>query len=199
MSWISGELIINDLSKKELNKAYAQIGTSVRHNSDLEEFPNMGDCINEIKLLDNTIYGDVDQARDHINDKYDSWSRKYNVAVAFKDTSKAKSTIKIINLEQRIDKEREKLDSYKNAHSVNNYKAKLVGCPKCGSKINKDYVHRDRCPLCGQDLRSRTTIKTINRYNSKIKELEKQVKEEKSKQNKKLPTKYLVCYEEYVG
>lgn len=199
MSWVNGEIIINDLSKKELNIAYAKIRASVRHEADLEEFPNIGDYINEIKLLNNTVYNDVDSARNFIQSKYSVWKRKYSAVVAFKDTSKAKTTSKIINLEQRIEKEKEKLDNYKNAHSVNNYKAKLVGCPKCGSKINKDYIRGDRCPLCGQDLRSITTIETIKRYRLKIKELEKQVKEEKSKQSKKLPTKYLVCYEEYIG
>lgn len=40
MSWVNGEIIINDLSKKELNIAYAKIRASVRHEADLEEFPN---------------------------------------------------------------------------------------------------------------------------------------------------------------
>ena len=42
MSWIGGSFVINDLSKKELNRAYLHIDRRVKSNSDLVEFPSAG-------------------------------------------------------------------------------------------------------------------------------------------------------------
>ena len=41
MSWIGGSVVINDASKRELERAEAIITSHVRHNADLEEFPHM--------------------------------------------------------------------------------------------------------------------------------------------------------------
>ena len=41
MSWIGGSVVINDASKRELERAEAIITSHVRHNQILEEFPHM--------------------------------------------------------------------------------------------------------------------------------------------------------------
>lgn len=200
MSWIGGEIILNNLGKKEIQKAYDIIRSDVRHNADLEEFPNMGNSLLSIKhICKNKIFNDRDSAVEYIDEISSNWYRKYQPCVAFYDTSKAVRSKKIIGLETRLQKEKEKMNDYKAAHQIINYKAKLVTCSKCGSKINKIYIKDDRCPLCNHNLQSKTTKDTIERYTKKIEELKKAIKDEKIKNKKKLPVKYVLVFTEYCG
>lgn len=48
MSWIRGEFVIDSISQQSLAKARAEIVDRVRHNTDLEEFSNMGEDIGNI-------------------------------------------------------------------------------------------------------------------------------------------------------
>ena len=96
-----------------------------------------------------------------------------------------------------------KLLEYYRKTNVKNFKAKLVTCPTCESKINKEYINNCTCPLCRTDLRSETTKKTIERYESNIEKLEEEIKKENKKLIKKVkdkaPIKYLLLFEEYCG
>ena len=134
-----------------------------------------------------------------------NWERKYNPIVAFRDVDlkNIKKTKKIENLELRKENENEKLLEYYHKTDVKNFKAKLVTCPTCESKINKEYINNCTCPLCRTDLRSETTKKTIERYESNIEKLEEEIKKENKKLIKKVkdkaPIKYLLLFEEYCG
>ena len=77
-----------------------------------------------------------------------------------------------------------------------NHKSKFVGCPRCGSRLNRKSINNDKCPLCGQDISSSTVKKTIKRYKNNIKEMEKELRKEKEKLSYKAKTKYLFLYEE---
>ena len=199
MSWVRGELIIENTLKKSIDKAKNIIRMDVRSLADLEEFPNMGDYIMPIKIITNNVFDSVEDARDYCYDNYAKWGRNYNVMVAFRDRLSAKETKKIKDLKNRIDLEEKKKIKYANSHAINTFKSKLIGCPNCGSKINKEYIKRDKCPICNNDLRSKTTIETIARYESKIKDLKKKIKDEEKKQSDNFPIKYLIVYEEYIG
>lgn len=199
MSWIGGVLILENNNKKSLSHAYADISSEVRHNADLEEFPNMGENVFPIKQLTSNVFDSEEDAEEYCNSKSHLWARNYNVMVPFRDTSCAKNTKRIQTLEERKNKEIEKLTEYQKTHSIASFKSKLITCPKCESKINKNYIHNDICPLCRTDLRSDTTKTTLARYKSKIKKLEKEIVQEKAKQKEKLPIHYLVMYEEYIG
>lgn len=203
MSWLNGELILNGMSKKDLAYAHDYIRSSVRNNGDTREFSNLGDEQRPIKKMSERIfdcYEDADSYLDTFN-----WERKYNPIVAFRDVDlkNIKKTKKIENLELRKEKENEKLLEYYRKTDVKNFKAKLITCPKCESKINKDYINNCICPLCKTDLRSETTKKTIERYESNIEKLEEEIKKENKKLIKKVkdkaPIKYLLLFEEYCG
>lgn len=199
MSWIRGVLILEKNDKKSLSHAYADISSEVRHNADLEEFPNMGEDIFPIKELTNTVFDSEIDAEEYCISKGHIWARNYNVIVAFRDTSCAKNTKRIQTLEERKNKEIVKLNEYTKSHSISSFKSKLITCPNCESKINKNYIHNDICPLCRTDLRSDTTKTTLARYKSNIKKLEKEIAQEKAKHKEKLPIHYLVMFEEYIG
>lgn len=86
---------------------------------------------------------------------------------------------KYISLETRLSKEIEKKNTYEKAHAVASFKAKLVGCECCESKINKGYLKKSNlCPVCGSDLRSKTTLETLDRYEKNISQLSREIKEE---------------------
>ena len=200
MSWLGGTLVINNKNQKTMKKAMEDISSAVRHEADLEEFPNMGLHIMKIRdIHPRKVFADFDAAERYCMNEFTSWMRNYNVVVAFFDTSCVKTTKRLSSLKERMDRETDKMNTYAIEHSVSEFKASYVSCPKCGSKINKDYISYDRCPLCKTDLRSETTKKTIARYRDNIIQLKKQIKDEEQKQKDKLPVRYLVAYCEYTG
>lgn len=200
MSWISGEFVINDMTEKTLKKAYSSLSSAVRHNADLEEFPYMGTDIMKIKPFHKgKIYGSQEEASKALRESYASWAREYNVAAAFYDTSAAKETKRIKTLKERLEREHQKLNDYIKKNDCKNFKAKLITCPKCESKINKKYILRNMCPLCKHDLRSKTVIETTQRYQNNIQKLSDEICQENLKQKEKLPVRYLVGYCEHIG
>jgi len=65
-------------------------------------------------------------------------------------------------LKELKEKQKEKRDAYwalrDKAHFAN-VKSALIGCKECGSKIATKYMkHRNKCPVCGQDMRPQTAI-----------------------------------------
>lgn len=85
---------------------------------------------------------------------------------------------KYITLEKRIDAEKKKLNEYKKTHSVKAFKSASVGCDFCKSKLTIKFLKDDECPVCGNDLRSKTTLDTINKYSKNIYQLSKELKDE---------------------
>lgn len=200
MGFTGGTLVLKDKNQKSIKKAMSDISERVRHEADLEEFPNMGTHIMPIReICPGEVFDNFDDAEHYCMDEYTSWMRNYNVMVAFYDTKCVKTTKRLITLKERRENEISKLNNYAKEHSVSAFKASYVSCPKCGSKINKDYISNDRCPLCRTDLRSETTKKTLARYKENIKQIEKQIRTEEQKQKDKLPVRYLVAYMEHVG
>lgn len=126
--------------------------------------------------------------------------RNTNVAVQYYDTVEGKITKKMEDLERRIKETEDKTVKYASEHAVSKFKADFIGCPECKSKIAKRFISSsDRCPLCHADLRSETTIKTMNGYYTKIKQLQKQLAEEKKKTEKKGTICWLVYAQLYLG
>lgn len=117
-------------------------------------------------------------------------------AVRYFDYSNAKETKILQTYREKLMATKIKLKEYEKKHSIKVLQAKFLTCSKCGSKINKDYIHRERCPICNKDLRSKTILETIDNYNQRILEIEKKIQEEKEKQ--KGEVKWLVKYEYHV-
>lgn len=200
MSWINGELVINDMSQKNVEKAKETISSIVRHNADLEKFPHMGENIMQIDhLRSGIIFDSEEEASSFLKKMYSDWARRCNVIVTFRDTSQAEETKRLLNLQERLEREKQKLRDYTEKSDCKNFKAKLITCSGCGSKINKKYITGGECPLCRTDLRSKTVIETTERYLVNINNISSEINKELKKQEEKFPIKYLVGYCEYVG
>lgn len=116
-------------------------------------------------------------------------------AVRFYDYSKADKTAKIKEYEAKVVELWEGQKKYRAEHSVHNHQAKLIGCPKCESKLNKKYFSGNRCPLCRTSLLSKTTQDKLKWYEDKIADYRNRIEEEKRKQKKKAVIKWLIKYE----
>lgn len=134
-----------------------------------------------------------DAAEKWISDHDKGWYDDH--AVRFCSYYKAKQTKKIEEYQSKIKETREKADKYVVEHSVRKQKAAYIGCGKCGSKIAKEYLRSEYCPVCRNDLRSKTTIDTLNGYEEKIKGLYAKIEEEKKKQKDAKVVLWLVKYE----
>lgn len=81
-------------------------------------------------------------------------------------------------LEASIVDLKDKLAKYIEERSVKTFTYKMVGCKKCGSQLAKDLLKGDTCPLCGNDLRSPSTIEGENRLKARILEAEEALRKE---------------------
>lgn len=133
------------------------------------------------------------------SDACNSYIRKKNVGVRYRSTEGVKPTKRKLDLERRIEETKKKIQEYTAAHSVLNFKAEYIGCPGCGSKLKKDLLHSDICPLCRKDMRSETTIKTIRSYYTKIEELRKEIELENRKISAKGKVYWLINASVYLG
>ena len=198
MCWVRGSFVIEDLSKKSMASAYSHIDRRVKSNSDLVEFPNAGARfkIHEVSVPE--PLADREAAEDFLDERND-WQRSWNVTVPFYDRKNCKPTKKYADLVKRLQTEQGKLAEYTKAHGFSTFKAALVTCTGCGSKLNKDYIKGFYCPLCRHDMRSDTVKNTCERYQQKIKDLQKEIRTEEKKASAKAVVRYLVMFEEYCG
>ena len=106
----------------------------------------------------------------------------YNYAMEHEVTAVCTFTFprssKYIQLEKKLDETKKKLSTYREAHSVKKFKSATVGCETCKSKLSIKWLKSEECPVCGDDLRSKTTLETIGRYEKQIRDLEKELKAE---------------------
>lgn len=154
----------------------------------------------DFKWMENKVCDNYEDAKEYINSL--NLYRKFNVAVKFKNPlTEPKETSSMKTLLRRIAETEEKLIQYEKNHSVTTFKAEYIGCPDCGSKLKRELLKTDKCPLCGTDMRSKTTTETLSGYRIKIKELKKQYNTEYKKALEKVKTEicWLVEAETYLG
>ena len=154
-----------------------------------------------IRFLEHKIYDNEGDAYKAIEKLDKGWYDQ--LAVKFYDYEKRKETKSIINLREKIKTKNEEFDKYKEKNSVKNRKSKFIGCPKCESKINKDYIkdyNWNRCPLCHEDLSSDTLKKSminkVNQIYDMQEKLRSQIKDNNQKGKKNV--KWLVKTEFHV-
>ncbi len=132
---------------------------------------------------------------DHICDNYEDaleYIRSHDrgwydqLAVKYYDYPKLEPTKTMITLQERLKAEREKRVAYAAAHAVSTFKAEYIGCPECGSKLKRTLLRDNSCPLCHAEMRSKTTMETLQRYDANCEELSKKIKEEERKMQEKM-------------
>lgn len=116
-------------------------------------------------------------------------------AVRCYDFSKVKDPKKVGELEKKIAETLANKKAFAEAHSIKNQKAAFIGCPECGSKLNRERLHSNQCPLCYQELRSASTMERLASYDNRIAEYHEQIKQERLKNKKKAAVMWVVKFE----
>lgn len=201
MSWIRGSFVINSISQQSLAKARAQIVDRVRHNADLEEFPSMGGEVGNITPIypPEGCCKSLQSVEEWYKKSYEAFHRPYQKYIPFLDTNSLPNDKRLLELEKRLQDEISKRNAYYNAHNVQNLQAKYISCKRCGSKVNKDYIRNNSCPVCRNNMLSDTVQKRLDAFSTRIDGLKASIVAEKEKRAGKAPTRYLVVYCEYVG
>lgn len=114
-------------------------------------------------------------------------------AVRYYDYSRLKDTKKITELKAKAAALAKEKAEYIAKHSVKNLKANLITCPVCGSKLSRERLRTESCPLCYTDLRSKTTLDGIKRYEERTANVWKQVQVEQQKGKGEI--RWLIKYE----
>ena len=99
----------------------------------------------------------------------------YITAISYR--GEAEDTEEIKNLRVKVEEIKERIKKFAEENSVKTFASKTIGCKKCGSSLAKDYLKSDICPLCGNDLRSPTTIERENALKQKAELMEKQLED----------------------
>ena len=112
-------------------------------------------------------------------------------AVRFKHVAldQLEPTVTMGQIADRIRRMGEQRDKFEAEHSIHELSAKLVTCTNCESKIAKDFVEGEMCPVCGNDLRSPYIPEQIATYEKKIAELQREYDEARERQVKRALSK----------
>lgn len=106
----------------------------------------------------------------------------------------------MIALKERIEREEQKLDRYFKEHNAKYRKSAYVGCKKCGSSINKEYVgSKNTCPVCGTSFFSVTDTITMDGYKANIKRWKTDYAAMEKKRSPQKGEYYLVKAHAYCG
>lgn len=133
------------------------------------------------------VCADEKSAEEYIKNHDKGW---YDcLAVKFKKVDNVKKTKKHEDLERRYKETVTQLRQIEGTVFCKDFKSQYLGCKKCGSKLNKDYMKSNKCPLCGEDMRSDTVLKNIARLKALEKELGKAIREEELKLAEKVGKK----------
>lgn len=85
----------------------------------------------------------------------------------------------------------EKVEAAYKAYCDKNYiwakrlKAEYVGCKTCGSKLKREYITTNKCPVCRADLRPETTLKAVEAAYERWKKAQEEEKKYKNVHAKK--------------
>lgn len=139
------------------------------------------------------VFDNINEAHAYIDSHDKGWYD--GIAVKFLDYTGVAATKKIQEYEAKIADLVHKKKEYIKAHSVHTQKAAYIGCAGCGSKLNKDKLRGEHCPLCGKDLRAVSTLERIDSFDARVNELNVKITEERKKQKAKATVKYLVKFE----
>lgn len=127
-----------------------------------------------------------------VNSFYGGFAVKYRDVFSTEDSATAE------DLQRRAREMRKKHAAYGAAHSILQRKADFIGCPKCGSKLRRERLHAECCPLCGTDLRSPGVIARLLDLAEKARKLDEKYAAEKQKSVANAKVRWLVKYEYHI-
>lgn len=102
------------------------------------------------------------------------------LAVRYRELPANVSSKKIEELKNKAAEVYQTLMQLEKKVAAKDFKAQLVSCKKCGSKLNKDYLNSNFCPLCRADMRSDTMQKRLATLRKRHQELQEALRKEQA-------------------
>ena len=196
MGWTEGTFVF----KSGMTKAEMEM--EIREQLD-EERGRFAPVHQKLVLLDISPYESKEEAEEHLRRVSEKYWRKNNVGVPYMQLPDIEKEESIQRIKWKIAEEKQKFVKYAEKHSPTSFKAEFIGCANCKSKIARDFLSGAHCPVCGQDMRSKTTVEKLSAYMAKIRGLEKELVQEKRrvkmKNIKKAEVFWLVKAQAYLG
>lgn len=139
------------------------------------------------------------EAIQYLEDHYRAYEQ---IAVPYYATESLKKSAKYTKLDNQVNEAQNKFRKEDAKVCTKDFKSNLLGCKSCGSKLAVKFLKGNRCPVCGNDLRSKTQLDKIDRYKKNYIKLRDELKKlelvEAKKQTSKAKKKWLVKLEYHV-
>ena len=123
------------------------------------------------------IFNTKNQALEYLESVPTSYAVKYKIGI--------EPSPKMIALAKRLKEKEERLAAYKETQNEKKFAGDFITCPHCHSRVNADFVKPPLCPVCGNDMRSDTAVKTIRALEEAVAELRKRLEDTARKYNSK--------------
>ena len=123
------------------------------------------------------IFNTKNQALEYLESVPTSYAVKYKIGI---DPSP-----KMIALAKRLKEKEERLAAYQKTQNEKKFAGDFITCPHCHSRVNADFVKPPLCPVCGDDMRSDTAVKTIHALEETVADLRKRLEDTTRKYNSK--------------
>ena len=123
------------------------------------------------------IFNTKNQALEYLESVPTSYAVKYKIGI--------EPSPKMIALAKRLKEKEERLAAYKETQNEKKFAGDFITCPHCHSRVNADFVKPPLCPVCGDDMRSDTAVKTIRTLEEAAAELRKRFEDTARKYNSK--------------
>lgn len=123
------------------------------------------------------IFNTKNQALEYLESVPTSYAVKYKIGI--------EPSPKMIALAKRLKEKKERLAAYKETQNEKKFAGDFITCPHCHSRVNADFVKPPLCPVCGDDMRSDTAVKTIHALEETVADLRKRYEDTARKYNSK--------------
>lgn len=132
-----------------------------------------------IRWSDKAPFNSYDEADEYI-DKYYNTGNYEQVAFKYLEwPQNAYHSSKLDNLTKRYNEWCTKYENLRSKIHYKDVKSQFISCPVCGSKINRNFISSNNCPVCKNEMRPKTVLDTLKRYKEIINDIASQVKVEK--------------------
>ena len=123
------------------------------------------------------IFNTKNQALEYLESVPTSYAVKYKIGI--------EPSPKMVSLLKRLKEKEERLAAYKETQNEKKFAGDFITCPHCHSRVNAGFVKPPLCPVCGDDMRSDTAVKTIHTLEEAVAELRKRLEDTARKYNSK--------------
>lgn len=123
------------------------------------------------------IFNTKNQALEYLESVPTSYAVKYKIGI--------EPSPKMLSLAKRLKEKEERLAAYKETQNEKKFAGDFITCPHCHSRVNAGFVKSPLCPVCGDDMRSDTAVKTIRALEETVADLRKRYEDTARKYNSK--------------